>query len=39
MNNFGMGQPHPKRKHIWSVLINEMCNFEDGTRVATAASK
>ena len=24
---------------IQSVLINGMCNFEDGTRAATAASK
>ena len=29
----------PKRKPIWSVLINGMCDFEDGTRAATAASK
>ena len=33
------GHPHPKRKSIQSVLINGMCNFEDGTRAATAASK
>ena len=24
----------PKRKHIRSVLINVLCNFEDGTRAA-----
>ena len=29
----------PKRKPIRSVLINGLCNFEDGTRAATAASK
>ena len=27
------------RKPIRSILINGMCNFEDGTRAATAASK
>ena len=34
-----VGHPHPKRKHIRSVLINVLCNFEDGTRAAMAASK
>ena len=34
-----VGHPHPKRKLIQSVLINGMCNFKDGTRAATAASK
>ena len=29
----------PKRKPIRSVLINGLCNFEDVTRAATAASK
>ena len=29
----------PKRKHIRSALIKGMCNFKDGTRAATAASK
>ena len=29
----------PKRKPIQSALINGMCDFEDGTRAATAASK
>ena len=29
----------PKRKPIRSVLINGMCDFKDGTRAATAASK
>ena len=30
--------PHPKRSLIRSELINGMCNFEDGTRAAAAAS-
>ena len=34
-----VGHPHPKRKHIRSALIKGMCNFKDGTRAATAASK
>ncbi len=29
----------PKRTPIRSALINGMCDFEDGTRAATAASK
>ncbi len=29
----------PKRSLIRSVLINGLCDFEDGTRAATAASK
>ena len=29
----------PKRSLIRSALINGMCDFEDGTRAATAASK
>ena len=29
----------PKRKSIRSVLINEICYFENGTRAAMAASK
>ena len=33
-----VGHPHPKQKPIRSVLINAICNFEDGTRAATAAS-
>ncbi len=32
------GHPHPKRKSIQGVLINGICNFEDGTRAATAAT-
>ena len=29
-----VGHPHPKRKLIRSVLINGMCNFEDGIGAA-----
>ena len=29
----------PKRKLVLSVLINGLCDFEDVTRAATAASK
>ena len=35
-NVFGL---RPKWKLIQGVLINGMCNFKDGTRAATAASK
>ena len=34
-----VGHPHPKRKPIRSALIKGMCDFENGTRAATAASK
>ena len=37
MNN--CGRRSLIRKPIRSALINVMCNFEDGTRAATAASK
>ena len=37
MNN--CGRQSLIRKPIRGVLINVMCNFEDGTRAATAASK
>ena len=37
MNN--CGRRSLIRKPIRSVLINGMCDFEDGTRAATAASK
>ena len=33
------GHPHPKRKLVRSLLANGMCDFEDGTRAATAARK
>ena len=40
MNNCGWGfTPHPKRILFRSLLINGMCDFEDGTRAATAARK
>ena len=35
MNNCGWGfTPHPKRILFRSLLINGMCDFEDGTRAA-----
>ena len=37
MNN--CGRRSLIRKPIRVVLINELCNFEDGTRAARAASK
>ena len=37
MNN--CGRRSLIRKSIRSALINGMCNFEDGTRAASAASK
>ena len=33
------GTPTPETKTCAGVLINGMCNIEDGTRAATAASK
>ena len=37
MNN--CGRRSLIRNSIRSILINGLCNFEDGTRAATAASK